>query len=148
MNLIPKIAEMLGVELEEEFKIKPLDGVYMLDESGLLNKHDDGKWYSSMSLTPLLTGQYKIEKLPPFEPMYGDKYWHVLWYDGTYNKCIEPFRLMWDNSKNCWQDKYCGNCFRTEEEAQSEKYSIYKKLTGREWEDRDEDSVCGASVPG
>ena len=31
--------------------------------------------------------------------------------------------------------KYCGNCFRTEAEAEKHKYEIYEKLTGKKWEE-------------
>jgi hypothetical protein len=30
---------------------------------------------------------------------------------------------------------YCGNCFRTREEAEAHKYEIYEKLTGKRWEE-------------
>ena len=32
--------------------------------------------------------------------------------------------------------KYCGNCFRTEVEAEWHKYEIYEKLTGKKWEEK------------
>ena len=34
--------------------------------------------------------------------------------------------------------KACGNCFRTEAEAEKHKYEIYEKLTGKKWENTGE----------
>ena len=132
MNLIPKIAEMLGVELGEEFKINPLSGVYKLYQDGLLNKRDDGKWYNTTCLTPLLTGQYKIEKLP-FDPKEGDTYYFVSW---SINRCCQQIYAIKSTfclTSGCALNKYSGNCFRTEAEAEAHKYEVYKKLTGEEW---------------
>ena len=132
MNYIPEIAKMLGVEIGEEFKILPLNGIFRLTENGLSSKHeDDGQWYASNYLTPLLTGQYALEKLP-FEPKDGEYYYAV--YRHTHGD-MKIGSVCWCS---CWSDyvqKYCGNCFRTREEAEAHKYEIYKKLTGREWEE-------------
>lgn len=130
MNHMPEIAKMLGVEIGEEFKILPLNGIFRLTENGLSSKHeDDGQWYASNYLTPLLTGQYALEKLP-FEPNDNQEYYHVYWE----KHCIFVLGAIWNsNIFHHLSRKYCGNCFRTKEEAEAHKHEVYKKLTGREW---------------
>lgn len=133
MNLIPKIAELLGVEIEEEFKIVPLEGIYRLSDFGLQTKlflKSGERWESSRYMTPLLTGQYQIKKIP-FEPKHGEHYWRVRWD----SLAIAAFRVTWlDSSDQDCLYKYAGNCFRTEAEAEKHKYEIYEKLTGKKWE--------------
>ena len=134
MNLIPKICELLGVEIGEEFQIMPLEGIYRLSDFGLQTKmflKSGERWESSRYMTPLLTGQYQIKKIP-FEPKDGEHYWRVRWD----SLAIAALRVVWMD--NCDQDylfKYCGNCFRTEKEAEAHKYEIYEKLTGKKWEE-------------
>ena len=132
MNLIPKIAEMLGVEIGEEFKIMPLDGIYRLSDFGLQTKLSlkaGERWELSRYMTPLLTGQYQIKKIP-FEPKDGEYYWRVRWD----SLAIAAFRVTWiDSSDQDCLYKYAGNCFRTEAEAEKHKYEIYEKLTGKKW---------------
>ena len=130
MNLIPKIAEMLGVEIGEEFKIIPLEGIYRLSDFGLQTKLKSGeRWESSRYMTPLLTGKYQINKIP-FEPKDGEHYWRVRWD----SLAIAALRVTWfDNHDEDYLFKYAGNCFRTEAEAEKHKYEIYEKLTGKKW---------------
>jgi hypothetical protein len=135
MNLIPKICEMLGVEIGEEFKIVPLDGIYRLSDFGLQTKiflNSGERWESSKYMTQLLTGQYQIKKIP-FEPKDGEHYWRVRW-DGF---AIAAFRVTFlDSHDENYLFKYAGNCFRTEAEAEKHKYEIYEKLTGKKWEEK------------
>lgn len=139
MNLIPKICEMLGVEIGEEFKIVPLDGIYRLSDFGLQTKlflKSGERWESSKYMTPLLTGQYQIKKIP-FEPKEGEIYWCVRW---SYNSGLFITSRLWDETLDaCWFDKNCNNRFCTGEEAEAHKYEIYEKLTGRKWGEKCED---------
>lgn len=132
MNLIPKIAEMLGVEIGEEFQIVPLDGIYRLSDFGLQTKlflKSGERWESSKYITPLLTGQYQIKKIP-FKPKKGETYYLVGWNS---EQLISVSSVIWMNDVD-YGLLYCGNCFRTEAEAEKHKYEIYEKLTGKRWE--------------
>lgn len=76
-NLIPEIAKMLGVELNEEFKIKGREGaIYKFIADGLLVSDDDAeKVYTTahMPLVGLVRGDIEIVKLP-WKPKKGDVY--------------------------------------------------------------------------
>lgn len=76
-NLIPEIAQMLGVELNEEFKIKGREGViYKFIVDGLIVSDDDAeKVYTTanMPLIGLVRGDIEIVKLP-WKPKKGDVY--------------------------------------------------------------------------
>ena len=136
MNLIPKIAEMLGVEIGEEFQIRkfcyesPLPDKFKFEDNKLIVEQGYGA-SAEGTLRDLLGGMSEIVKLP-FEPKEGDKYWYVYW--GTEH--IRVTALPFEDDDMHYHHKYCGNCFRTEAEAEREKYNIYEKLTGRKWEEK------------
>ena len=126
-NLIPDIAKMLGVELNEEFKIKGREGViYKFIVDGLIVSDDDAeKVYTTanMPLIGLVRGDIEIVKLP-WKPKKGDVYstfgclgdkWVVrsLWWGGF----PEEYALF---------DK--GWVYRSEEEAQAALPSVAKEL--------------------
>lgn len=134
MNLIPKIAEMLGVEIGEEFKIKGSDSsIFKLEGTGLFSRKntDDSIWCVTMGLTlrDIIVGVSEIEKIP-FEPKDGEDYWSVKW---GRNQHIEVSGGMWTSDDIDYRKLYCGNCFRTEAEAEKHKLEIYEKLTGKKW---------------
>lgn len=75
-NLIPQIAEMLGVEIGEEFEIKGYKGlVYkFVDDELIVNSIDDkgsSGLTANMTLVSLLKGKREIIKLP-WKPKKGD----------------------------------------------------------------------------
>lgn len=64
MNYMEQVAQMLGVDLEKEFKLESTDYKYKISKDGM-------KWYSEFYgdwinadniLTGILTGWYKIKK--------------------------------------------------------------------------------------
>lgn len=134
MNLIPKICELLGVEIGEEFKIKGSDSsIFKLAGTGLFSrKNTDGStWCVTMGLTlrDIIVGVSEIEKIP-FKPKDGETYWLVRW---GHNQCIDIGYGTWTSDDIDYRHLYCGNCFRTEAEAEKHKYEIYEKLTGKKW---------------
>lgn len=137
MNLIPKIAEMLGVEIGEEFRIKDESGIdedfHRFTDCGLVY-YDQAmcEWQESARIIDLIDGRAEVVK-KPFEPKDGEKYWYV-WWNSRY---VDTSYTFWQGEVNNCADKYCGNCFRTETEAEKHKYEIYEKLTGRKWEEKD-----------
>lgn len=127
-NLIPEIARMLGVELNEEFKIKGYDGLtYKFVNYGLkLSFQNDigiTAIPTNVALVNLLNGNDEIIKLP-WQPKKGDVYftfgrlgdkWVVrsLWWGGF----PEEYALL---------DK--GWVYRSEKEAQAALPSVAKEL--------------------
>lgn len=127
-NLIPEIAQMLGVGLNEEFKIKGYDGLtYEFVNYGLKLRFQNDIGITAIptnvALANLLNGNDEIVKLP-WKPKKGDVYftfgllgskWVVrsLWWGGF----PEEYALL---------DK--GWVYRSEKEAQAALPSVAKEL--------------------
>lgn len=141
MNLIPKICELLGVEIGEEFNAKHANigkiltnsneepAIFKFGNDGLYAKCSDGSGeFFLIGMGNFLKGDYEIVKLP-FEPKDGESYFYVGWFIGGEEVCV--FETKFYDCDTCYQHKYCGNCFRTIAEAEKHKYEIYEKLTGK-----------------
>lgn len=131
MNIIPKIAEMLGVEIGEEFKVENDVCLHRFTENGLEYKVC-GVWSACARLNLILNGTDKIIKLP-FEPKNGEQYYRIF---TNKDEDMTIVRDTWNDWSLDYMCKYCGNCFRTEKEAEAHRHEIYEKLTGRKWEEK------------
>lgn len=65
-NCMKEIAELLGVKLNEKFKLKERRGyvwedLFWIDEKGLINYNN--KYYCDCIFVSLLSGEYEIVKL-------------------------------------------------------------------------------------
>ena len=144
MNLIPKICELLDVAIEEEFNLintetKTLNITERTPTKYRLNNDcptiieyyipAGDRWSRSTALFNILNGNLEIIKLP-FEPKDGEKYWNVYWNE---EQGICADWNLWHNTNDDYMYKYCGNCFRTEAEAEREKYNVYERLMGKKW---------------
>ena len=136
MNLIPKICEMLGVEIGETFQIRkfcyesPLPDKFKFEDNKLIVEQGYGA-SAEGTLRDLLGGMSEIVKLP-FEPKKGDKYYRIFIHQDDDLTVVCDTWIGWTSDYMC---KYCGNCFRTEAEAEAHKHEIYEKLTGKKWEE-------------
>ena len=95
-NLIPQIAEMLGLQLGEEFKVQGYDDLtYVFASDGLKLIYDDGLEISNLTakvaLVALLTGKDEIIKLP-WKPKEGETYW-----------TFGSIQLQWNVTSYRWQ---------------------------------------------
>ena len=84
-NKMKEVAKLLGVELEEEFKINGLSIKYKLTKDGLMcwhNSHQD--WFNSSILGDLLAGTTQIVKIP--KPILDEKEKEYL------SAVIKPFK--------------------------------------------------------
>ena len=133
MNYYKQFAEMLGLELEQEFVITDLDGkrkdtiTYKFTEDGLFSKANDLSVKVTLILDLLLRGECKAVP-KPWKPKYGEQYWsYSTKINGT---CCNTF---WEFIENyaMWKS---GNCFRTEEEAKTKGKEIMEKLV-KEYEE-------------
>ena len=129
MNYYKQFAEMLGLELEQEFVLTDVDGnrkdkyTYKITEDGLLYKSPTSNWAISSLVTigKLLAGDVKAVP-KPWKPKKGGKYWLYLyalkqiisrtWNEGTYDLLI-------------WK---AGNCFKTREEAETKGKEIMEHI--------------------
>lgn len=118
-NLIPQIAEMLGVEIGEEFAVKGYKGlVYKFVDDELMVNSTDDKGCSGltahMTLVSLLKGEREIVKLP-WKPKERDIFYS---FSTTYGK--------WVVRSNMWAGAPCdyalldkGWVYRTRAEAEN-----------------------------
>ena len=132
-NLIPEIAKLLGVEMEEAFKIRrPAyevceNGVYAFFEiEGLMKRNEQGEFdnNSSIEFEDLCLGNYEIVKLP-WEPKYGEIYYFL-----DINE-KEIMSYPWENDTFDYAMKALGMIYRTEEGAQAHFAEDYERLTGK-----------------
>ena len=136
-NIMPEIAKLLGVEINEEFYIKDATGKdddlhRFTSETFEYYDQSMGEWCETLRFVDLVCGLAEIVK-KPFEPKDGDLYWGVGWVGLNENVFVGT--CVWHDTRENYADKYCGNCFRTEAEAEKHKYEIYEKLTGKKWEE-------------
>lgn len=143
-NLIPTIAKMLGVAVDEQFKIKDQYGltkynkrIYKFDNNGLRFAYDNDMELSTAdtsTLVALLNGELEIVKLP-WKPQYDQPYWTFRWIANK-NR-LDVWQNVWFNSVEEVALLKAGWVFRTPEDAQDAqpkveeefiaKYGLYKK---------------------
>jgi len=124
MNYIPQIAEMLGVEMGEEFDIvEGGSNPYRFTSDGLVGIGDTTTPYA---MSKLLTGEYTIQKRP-WKPKEDD---HYLYYDKA--GYLKPSVFYSYSTFDHYNVTY-GNCFPTEREAKANKDKALKALGLTEW---------------
>lgn len=127
MNYYKKIAEMLGVELGEEFRLKEnktkniLIPIYKItQEEGLMYSVNRNEFDRSVSLMSIINGSFSVVKLP-WKPKKGDRYCY-------YSTKGQVNYAMWEDLCSeliLWK---AGNCFKTEEEARTKGKEIMKQI--------------------
>lgn len=115
-NHMAGVAKLLGVELEEKFKIKeaPTTSIYKISEKGLVLHHEEEEdWWEAVPymLALLLTGERKIVKLP-WEPSHGDSY-----YMPSVVNSGKYLKLFWTGSEGDKSSYQQGLVYRTSREA-------------------------------
>lgn len=128
-NLIPEIAQMLGVELGEEFKIKGYKLTYMITDDKWLMATDDSPetgWTSANTLSAaLLNGDAEIVKIP-WKPKKGEKYWGF-WYSQL-NDAWLVILYIWGNNTADFASHKAGWVFHTKEEAKAALPAVAKEM--------------------
>ena len=122
-----EVAKLLGCELGEEFNVIYNDGKYSkynpfkFTETSLVDKDGDD---TDIGILQLITGDYKIEKIP-FIPKMGESYC-------TYYNSQEIYieRYCWNDSTFDKERKLFGIVFRTEQEAKDYLPTWLKRLEG------------------
>ena len=91
-------------------------------------------WYGNsgisiaLRLLGTLTFTPRKEHYSRYHPRYFLHFLSFYWFRVC--KSTKSFHIFALKNEN-YADKYCGNCFRTQAEAEREKYNIYEKLTGK-----------------
>lgn len=144
-NKMKQVAEILGVPITENinelkvFKIKFKNKGSMWQEVFLTKGGmylSGGQALTSIYLESLITGQCEV-RMPPYVPKDGDRYWRV-WFTEKSRFCSARIWVTRDEWTCCYADylnKHIGNCFATKTEAEAAKYDIYKRITGKEWQE-------------
>ena len=131
MNYYKKFAEMLWLELEQEFVLTDVDGnrkdkyTYKITEDGLLYKSPTFNWSISSlgTIGKLLDGDVKAVP-KPWKPKKGDNYSYYI--NSTYFEGINS--CMWTDECLDLLHWKVGNCFKTEEEAKTKGKEIMEKI--------------------
>lgn len=128
-NLIPQIAQMLGVEIGEEFKVKGDDETtYIFTDDGLKLTYDGGigivEISSDVAFVDLVNGKDEIVKLP-WKPKFGDRYFGVFEFNGKLQICRYD---IWRGTIAEEAQYRCGWVYRTREEAEAALPAVAKEL--------------------
>ena len=102
-NKMKEVAKLLGLELEEEFRIDGLSNKYKLSNYGLMCWSNNlQRWYITSIIRELLTGEKQIIKLP--KPILDDVEKEYL------SAVIKPFRnrIISIRKYRFNQDEYIG----------------------------------------
>lgn len=124
-NYMPEIAQMLGVEIGEEFEILletggALDvGPYKFTSKTILDR--DGEEIDGFLVIDLLNGIGTLQKRP-WRPKDGDEYWYVSAKGEVYTTTLCATNAC-DLAK-----LNMGNCFPTEEAAEAAKPEMLAKF--------------------
>lgn len=129
-NLIPQIAEMLGVELGEKFKIKGHEELtYKFASDRLELTYDNNIELSEIAtkvaLVALLNGKDEIVKLP-WKPKKGERYW-TFSINNPSNKIYIGWGY-WERSAPKLALLKVGWVYRTKEEAEAALPAVAKEL--------------------
>ena len=132
-NLIPQIAQMLGLQLGEDFKVKgDNELIYRLTNDGLKLTYDSGIELADVSakvvFADLVNGKDEIVKLP-WKPKKGDVYFTFELLDGKW--VVRSF--WWGGFPNEYALLDKGWIYRTCEEAQAALPAVAKEI-GVEYE--------------
>ena len=126
MSYYKQIAEMFGLELNEEFILADTDGnrynecKYRFTELGLLHSTDFGFNKSSL-LDAVLRGALVVKKLP-WKPKADELYYYYSPHAGN------TFQRRWINTASDYCMWKLGNCFRTREEAETKGKEIMEAI--------------------
>lgn len=128
MNYYKKIAEMLGVELGEEFRLKEnktknivIPRYKITQEEGLMYSVNRNEFDRSVSLMSIINGSYSVVKLP-WKPKKGEAYWF-------YSETLQhAFSSEWTGSLCDLLYWKSGNFFKTKKEANEKGYVFWKEL--------------------
>lgn len=117
MNYMEKVAEMLGVEFGEIFRLfdtsrkEEETGVFWIDKDGMYKEYPDGsKARIAFNWDYILTGDSEIVKLP-WKPKGGESYWY-------YSELDILEKSVWDGALFDLALYKLGKLYRTKAEAE------------------------------
>lgn len=130
-SCMPKIAKMLGLEINEEFKLEGyVDSTFRFTMSGLeIKQVPDGAWVITDAVLRMILAYGDKPIIKPFRPAFDEPYYSVYPYtagDGV-QAIVEDRR--WKGSIHDLVFWTMGNVFRTKELARVYEDTILVKYT-------------------
>lgn len=136
------VARLLGVKMNEKFKIQNAEGKEMLPDEVRITKDgliiDNCFAYplnlGTVMLSLLLNGTYSISR-PSWHPKRGEDFYVVTWReygDGKIRLTVQQ-KSYWRGEAAALMFIDTDNCFSTYDEAEAAKYDVFEKLTGKKW---------------
>lgn len=124
MNYMRQIADMLGIKVGEEFKIRDkygstIDKRYFIDRKGFWEVGGGLNYSASKPLLKLLTGKWDLVKLP-WKPKEGDRAYFVM------SSGMVDSLFYSENGVLSLLAQHAGLLYRTEEEAERNKDKAMK----------------------
>ena len=107
MNYMEEVASLLGVGMNKNFECNESSCTYCITNNGLMCNG----CYGADSLMMILNGSFTI-KHGPWKPQLDEEFYVVV-CDGT------VMHKHWDDCSNHLNYYRLGNCYRTKEEAES-----------------------------
>ena len=128
MNYWKQFAEILGLELEQEFVLTDVDGnikdifTYKITEDGIFYKSKiSNDWFKTELVDALLNGC--IKAVPkPWKPEKGEKYFY---YAKAFGQTVYKIWIDENYDLLLWK---VGNCFKTREEAEAKGKEIMEQI--------------------
>ena len=128
MSYWKQFAEILSLELEQEFYLTDVDGnrkdifTYKITEDGIFYKSKiSNDWFKTELVDALLDGCIKIVT-KPWKPKKGDKYFY---YAKAFRQTVYKIWIDENYDLLLWK---VGNCFKTEEEAATKGKEIMEQI--------------------
>lgn len=128
MNYMKQVAEMLGVEIDEEFKLLYPSGEisefsFVITDNGIV-RLDGNSLACSDIFRGILAGEYQIKKIP-WKPAKNQEYYMPSIEDGYASFC----GYTWSDNRKCENRYNSGLVCRTEDEAIEKAEKILELLT-------------------
>lgn len=123
MSKMKELAALLGVEIGEEFRITNYSFIYRITGQQVESRPRGSKdWYDTdgEAIYSVLTGKSEIIK-EPWKPKDGEEFF----------VCMRGYYVHQERWTKCAADLMAyavGNCFRTQEEAQSHSKEVLERL--------------------
>ena len=108
-NYMADVAKLLGVEMNRDFECEETSCTYRITEHGLTCNG----CYGADSLMMILNGQHTIKE-GPWKPQYKDIFCYM-------SKDGECKSYGWGNDTHSLNYYKIGNCYHTQEEAESDR---------------------------
>lgn len=124
-NYMQDVAKMLGVELEEEFKIDSSDTIFKFYKNGLCFQCGGAWLRADSNFIDLIKGDSKIVKLP-WQPKTNEAYYRPAY------KFFGVASEVWTDNPYDYAFKEAGMIFKTKKECEAALPELRKKYLGGE----------------